>query len=139
MIGVGLIFRWYRSYALLPDDAVAVTHAPWQLGAAPFSDAPVDIRRSLAAAVRAGEITPQMRKSLEQKISTLPFSERRFPAEIQKARISQKAIDARSLLNLLRIYQKGGDWPKTEWRRPPIVHAWLDDLADSGLSLDSEI
>ena len=28
MIGVGLIFRWYRRFALLPDDAVAVLYGP---------------------------------------------------------------------------------------------------------------
>ena len=33
MIGTGLIYRWYRRYALLPDDAVAVTHGPRELGA----------------------------------------------------------------------------------------------------------
>ncbi len=142
MIGVGLIYRWYRRYPLLPDDAVALTHAPAALGHHALSDALVDIRRSLSAAVRAGEIDAATARRLADKAADLPFPDRRLTdlaaSELPEgprivSRVDQKARDAKALLRRLARHAEKSDWPRVAAARPPIVHAWLDDLRDSGL------
>ena len=79
MIGVGLVYRWFRRFPLLPDDAVAVTHAPAALGHQPLSAALVDIRRSVVAARRAGAIRREeaarlVREALASAISGTAFA-----------------------------------------------------------------
>lgn len=133
MIGVGLIYRWYRRFALLPDDAVAVTHAPAELGAHPLSDALIDIRRSLSAATRRGLLSRDDADAEAERIAALPFPDRHLPPSLEAARVGQKASDACALLNRLARHCKENDWPHIEAETPPIVHAWLDDLEDSGL------
>ena len=137
MRGTGLIYRWYRRHALLPDDAVAVTHAPAALGSQALSDALVDIRRSLAAARRRGLMTAETVRSETRRLAALPFAERRLPAEAEPARVEQKARDARALLRHMAEHARAG-WPSVAAPPPAIVHAWLDDLADAGLSLDPQ-
>lgn len=136
MIGVGLIYRWYRRFALLPDDAVAVTHGPAELGAPPLSDALVDIRRSLAAATRQGLMTRQTAQVQLDHLTAKPFTERHLPVQARPAQVFQKAQDARALLSRLNDCAITGTWPIPTVARPPIIHAWLDDLHDSGLQLE---
>ena len=139
MIGVGLIYRWFRRYALLPDDAVAVTHGPAALGSPALSDALVDIRRGLSAARRKGLLTADEADAHLERITALPFPERHLPEIARAVATSQKARDARSLLQLLSDHMTTGDWPEVSIEKPPIVHAWLDDLHDSGLRLDDDL
>lgn len=134
MQGIGLIYRWYRRYPLLPDDAVAVTHAPAALGSAPLSDALVDIRRSLAAARRRGLMTEAETKAETARATARAFPDRRLPPLAEPVRVSQKAADARALLTRLAHHSATG-WPTPATAAPAIVHAWLDDLRDSGLAL----
>jgi hypothetical protein len=136
MIGVGLIYRWYRRFALLPDDAVAVTHGPAALGSPPLSDALVDIRQSLSAARRQGLLTPQAARDHLAKITAQPFGARHVPQAAQPARVSQKAADARALLGQMARHARANDWPSPKTPPPPIIHAWLDDLRDSDLQLE---
>jgi len=135
MIGVGLIYRWYRRFALLPDDAVGVTHMPAALGSQPVSDALVDIRRTLRAAERAGTLSAAAARALAEAQTGLPFPERRVPPAAKAHAVSQKSRDARALLTRLATHQATGQWPTPPHPEVPIVHAWLDDLRDSGLSL----
>lgn len=135
MLGAGLIYRWYRRFHLLPDDAVAVTHGPAEIGSPPLSDALIDIRRALKAAQRAGNITAQERCDLEatERLKTFPL--RRIPSVAVEATASQKATDAKVLLRLLAGHAQRHDWPKPDATTPALVHAWLDDLADSDITL----
>lgn len=135
MIGVGLIFRWYRRFPLLPDDAVAVTHSPVGLGSRALSDALVDIRLSLKSALRQGIITPHTADDLLRRNTSQQFSERKMPRAIMPAIVAQKAADARLLLRVLADHIGRGRWPDVHTPKPPIVHAWLDDLHDSGIKL----
>ena len=135
MIGIGLIYRWYRLFALLPDDAVAVTHSPAELGSFPVSDALVDIRRSLSAARRLGLITSEIANAELARMTALPFADRQMPEAVGPAVVRQKAADARTLLCRLAGHGSRSDWPIPKVPQPAIVHAWLDDLRDSGLSL----
>lgn len=136
MIGTGLIYRWYRRFPLLPDDAVAVTHSPVEVGARALSDALVDIRRSLSAAMRQNLLTRAAAEAELRRITALPFPERHLPTAARKTAVFQKAKDARALLHRLAAHESTGKWPDvTGCPAPPIVHAWLDDLRDSGLQL----
>ena len=135
MIGVGLIYRWFRRFPLLPDDAVAVTHGPAELGSPPLSDAMVDIRRAISAARRAGALTPDRAKAQVARIAAQPFPDRVLPPELGPYRVAQKATDARKLLHVMARYAAQNTWPAPKTPAPPIVHAWLDDLRDSGIKL----
>ncbi len=53
MMGTGAIFTAFRRGLLVDDDEVAVLHAPAELGWRPLTEAMVDIRATLCAAVRA--------------------------------------------------------------------------------------
>ncbi|MCX7559239.1 TfuA-like protein [Sulfitobacter sp. F26204] len=135
MIGVGLIYRWYRRFALLPDDAVAVTHGPAALGAPALSDALVDIRRALSAATRQGLLSCDDAKAHLRHIKALPFAERHLPQVAGAAMPSQKAHDGAQLLHRMANHSVNDDWPATTCGMPPIVDAWLDDLSDGGIEL----
>lgn len=136
MIGVGLIFRWYRRFALLPDDAVAVTHGPAELGAPPLSDALVDIRRTITAARKAGALSTARAAEMAEAAAQSPFPQRHLPPDLATHRVRQKAADATRLLTLMAGYLASGAWPRPEGPPPPIVHAWRDDLRDSGIAPD---
>ena len=57
MLGVGAVFEAFRSGILEDDDEVAVEHGPAELGYPPVSEAMVDIRATLAAALRNGVVS----------------------------------------------------------------------------------
>src|SRR5688572_13608332 len=52
MIGVGLIYRWYRRYPFAPDDAVAVLHMPEELGSAAMTLSLIDFVQTVKQAER---------------------------------------------------------------------------------------
>jgi len=53
MVGIGRIFEWFRDGLLDADDEVAVAHGPADDGYRPVSEALVNIRATVAAAVAA--------------------------------------------------------------------------------------
>ena len=144
MIGVGLIYRWYRRVAMAPDDAVAVAHAPLELGAIAVSDALIDIRMILKRAVRRGVMPPEEAENLMARAAAQRFADRDLRRLLQGSlhadRVMalaaktdrQKAIDARALLSKLAEHARIGHWPAPTVAKPPVVHAWLDDLEASG-------
>lgn len=134
MIGVGLIYRWYRRYALLADDAVAVAHAPPQLGSAPLSVALVDIRRSVARAVRAGAVTAAAGAGLRAAAEATRFEDRQHLVA-PPWQVDQKRADATALLHRLAAHVAAGRWPQPIQPLPPITDAWTDDLAAAGLEV----
>ncbi|HXO03987.1 MAG TPA: TfuA domain-containing protein, partial [Stellaceae bacterium] len=56
MHGVGCIYQDFRDGVLQDDDEVAVLHGPEELGYPPVTEAMVNIRATLAAAMRDGVI-----------------------------------------------------------------------------------
>lgn len=145
MVGVGAVYRWVRRRPLAPDDAVAVAHAPPELGCRPLSDALVDIRRSLRAAERAGALSPALAVRIAAEARACPFPERRLEtlaervggpdarAAVAAHRRHRKADDARALLRRMAGHAERGDWPVPRTPPPAPVHAWLDDLAACGI------
>ncbi|WEX76256.1 TfuA-like protein [Sinorhizobium numidicum] len=104
MIGVGLIYRWYRRWrlalgrdaggkplhtfphpALAPDDAVAVHSGPPQLGFLPLTDSHIDLQRTFSALMRRNIITPGERDQLTTMARNMNFRERTIDAVLRAA------------------------------------------------------
>ena len=156
MRGFGQIYRWYRRYPLLPDDAVAVLHAPADLGSAALTHALVDIIQTVKSACRNGAIASDIAPTLCKSARRLNFRERTLEGvvaaacaknpEIDKEELTgallnswtaQKAKDAKVALHALRnqaISDLIGNNPV-----PPFVMttAFRRDLEHSGFNLGS--
>lgn len=153
MHGRGLIYRWYRRFPLAPDDAVAVLHAPAELGAGAITASLIDLRLRFRQARRAGRIPAGTEAALARAAGALHYSGRTLPAVLRKvagegirlsvddlapAGPSRKQADALLLLEELRDRQAKDDWP-TRPPGPPFVptDAFLHDLNEAGFSMDS--
>jgi hypothetical protein len=122
MEGVGAIYRAYRDGRFPPfddpfedDDEVAILHAPAEAGWIAASDAMVDLRATLAAALVTGAIGPEGCAALARRLKRLPFPERSHARLLREAaalpepgrgalewlrhhRVAQKRRDAEELL-----------------------------------------
>ena len=85
MIGVGLIFRWYRRFPLLPDDAVAVLHGPRELGSRALTRSLVDLTITVRHAERSGLIDRGTRLVLEGAARSLNFRDRTVAGMVDRA------------------------------------------------------
>jgi hypothetical protein len=156
MVGVGLIYHWYRSSALAGDDEVAQVLGPAELGFQPLSEALIEMRLTFRRAQRAGIISADLRRELEACAKGLFYRDRSFErvfalargaassewqqcldrlaAWLPDNRVQQKRRDALSLMQILAA----GQWRRPqEWRtgsRDLITGAWLHDLEQSGLA-----
>ncbi len=129
MRGHGRIYQAFRDGAFPPDleevfeddDEVAVIHGPAEMGYPVLSEAMVDIRATLAAAVEAGVIGAAGRRALAAAFKALNYRERRWdmlaqlsataaidPTEVEglqawlpDGRRAQKRDDALALLDHL--------------------------------------
>lgn len=127
MRGVGRIFDAYQAGrwpdeddAFEDDDEVAVIHAPAEAGGVPLSDAMVDLRASLDAAVDAGVVGRAGRNALLAVMKGLHFPDRSFArmeveargvlddavaerlcAWLVTGRVAQKRLDGLALLETM--------------------------------------
>jgi len=154
MVGVGLIFRWYRRYPYAPDDAVAILHGPVEAGSPALTQSLVDLRVTFRIAARRGVIDEPMRHALVKAASELNFRDRTIPAVLALARdrwpgamawarvnseallhafVSQKRTDALSALRIV------ADQLANDMLQPPetpgfsVTTAFLQDLEAAGL------
>jgi AraC-like DNA-binding protein len=116
MRGVGRIFEAFRDGVLDADDEVAVVHAPAELGFLPVSEALVDIRATVDAAIMAGVLRPADGLALIDRAKALFYADRSWDALLEPAggqtgefaewlpgnRVAQKRLDALALLESLR-------------------------------------
>ena len=86
MVGVGRIFEMYRDGILEEDDEVAVTHGPAESGYRQMSDALVDIRDRIEAAVKSGIIESDAGADIVAIVKALPYSMRSFRTAAESAR-----------------------------------------------------
>ncbi|WP_457090211.1 TfuA-like protein [Microvirga sp. P5_D2] len=86
MVGFGSIFSDYRSDRLEDDDAVAVEHGPPELGFLSLSEAMVDIRATLDAAVLNGVIDGHMKSRLLDHAKQQFYADRHWPELLKYAR-----------------------------------------------------
>ncbi len=153
MVGVGRIYRLYRSGRFTDDDEFAVIHAPHFLEFRPLSHAMVNIRYTLRRLSRLGGVDPAMARVLVQQMKTRHFSLRTDEALSQEIRhlctnanvdadpvirrfaseyVDVKRSDARTLVDYLAqephpvARPTTWDFPSTgHWRRQ-----FIRDIAD---------
>jgi hypothetical protein len=119
MIGIGRIFEMFRDGLLEDDDEVAVIHAPAEQGYIPMSEAMVNIRATLAAAVHCNVLSKESAKALETSAKDLYFPYRNYRnlleisqlecSELDRlgewlptGQIDQKRADANEMLETMR-------------------------------------
>ncbi|HLV65703.1 MAG TPA: TfuA-like protein [Polyangiaceae bacterium] len=120
MIGVGVVYHQFQSGELEDDDEVAVVHGPRERGYAAQSEALVNIRATLRAALSAGAIDSASEAALITAAKSLFYAERTFDTVIAASAIAtperrslqawlqehgpvdQKRSDAVSLLERMR-------------------------------------
>ncbi len=85
MVGVGLIYRWYRRWLLAPDDAVAVHSAPAELGFLPLTDSLVDLQRTFSSLMHRKVVTLEERNRLNGIAREINFRDRTMAAVMRAA------------------------------------------------------
>ena len=85
MIGVGQVYEWFAAGRLDADDEVAVRHAPAQGNWRPLSVPLVNVRATLAAAVRADVIDTCTAQAVLQRAQQLFYPERTWPTICRNA------------------------------------------------------
>jgi hypothetical protein len=153
MVGVGRIFRSFHTKELEDDDEVAVAHGPATSGYRALSEAMVNIRATLEAAVITRVLTPTSAEQLTAIAKALHYPERTF-AELlisggrsgipgpeltaleewlPGGAVNQKRNDAIDMLRAMRLFL-GADPPPFD---PPFAfehtEAW-----EAACILDSE-
>jgi hypothetical protein len=107
MVGVGRIFEQYRSGALDADDEVAVAHLAAEQGYKRASDALVDIRATLEAAVAGGACPSILADELVADAKAMFYADRNWRALLAAARARGAAVDSlETWLTTGRVDQK---------------------------------
>jgi hypothetical protein len=132
MEGVGAVYEAYARGEIEADDEVAVAHAPAEQGYRASSEAMVNIRATLRAAVAAEAISPAAGASLERIAKSLFYADRSYPlllsqaarggvaageiealqAFLPRGRVNQKRLDAIAMLRVMRERCSGEVAPK---------------------------
>lgn len=94
MVGVGRVFELFRDGLLEDDDEVAVAHGPAESGYQPLSEAMVNLRDRLEAAVAAGLLDPAGAAQVVARLKALPYPSRSFEAAATLARELGRGHDA---------------------------------------------
>ena len=116
MRGVGNVYRAYADGLLEDDDEVAVAHAGAEHGFRALSDAMVDVRATLAAAVAAGVVGGATADLLLARVKSTFYAERALVAALDRGneehdrlrawlpdgRVERKREDAFELLQAMR-------------------------------------
>ncbi|MEZ2131027.1 MULTISPECIES: TfuA-like protein [unclassified Sinorhizobium] len=145
MVGVGLIYRWYRRWPLTPDDAVAVQSAPAELGFLPLTDSLIDLQRTFSHLMRRNVITTAERDLLTSLARRTNFRDRsmttilreaKWPANrltaLRKEMVRQKKIDA--LLALKMAHELATQQNKESVEKFFITtNTFIRDLDSSGI------
>ena len=86
MKGVGQIYQAFRDGILDDDDEVAVLHGPEELGYPALTEAMVNIRATLAAAVRDGVLEPSTAEALTSIAKAMFYKGRTWRAVLRLAK-----------------------------------------------------
>lgn len=107
MFGVGAIFRDYRDGVLTDDDEVALIHGPVELDHPALSLPMVDLRATLAHAVRQGVLDPQAADDLAAKQKAVFYRQRNWPDLL--AQLAPERPELADWLARNRVEQKRAD------------------------------
>jgi hypothetical protein len=83
MVGLGTIYEDYEAGRLIDDEAVALVHAPQELGWLPLSVPWVDYQPTVDGIFRNGQISTVEYKKLLLAGRSLHFSERTYPKAVE--------------------------------------------------------
>jgi hypothetical protein len=145
MVGVGAVFEAFRAGGIEDDDEVAIAHGPAAEGYRALSEAAVNIRATLAAAVAAGVIGTYGAQGLLATAKALPYEQRSYPTIVAAAarrvpapdlarfnswwptgRIDQKQRDAVALLEALKAFLATEPGPKKVDFEVELTDAWRE-------------
>lgn len=132
MVGVGRIFADYHAGKLMDDDEVALAHGPRECEYMPVSVPMVNIRYTLANAVREGVTSEENGQQVIEIAKSLYYPRRTYKRVINHARrakvndqelnslsewlatgqVDQKHIDAIEMLSLIRRFVQTNKTPK---------------------------
>ena len=93
MQGFGVVFEWYRDRLIEGDDEVALLHASEDFGYRGFSVPLVNIRYTLAQAVKEGQLNPELERSLIDYVKSLPYPTRTFESVLESPILNDVAAD----------------------------------------------
>jgi hypothetical protein len=144
MIGVGEVFRAFHLGEIDDDDEVAVSHAAAEHGFRPLSDAMVNIRATIRAAIKACIVSQSTAERLLSLAKSLPYAERSFRRlgvvalesgiEAEEARawseftrtnvVDQKGLDAAMLLRFMASFLAASPPPVRPRFRFEHTDAW---------------
>ncbi len=144
MVGVGVVYQAYRDGALEDDDEVAVAHAAPEHEFRPLSEAMVNIRATLRAAVAAKVIAQATEAALLDLGKRQFYAERSYPTLLEQAaaqgldagelralgdwlpagKVDQKRSDALALLSHLRAWAAGNPGRKQVEFRFEATDSW---------------
>jgi len=148
MQGLGAIYEAYRNGSLEDDDEVTIAHGAPEDGFKPISEAMVNLRATVVAAVKSGVVTKQTGDLLLTLAKSRFYAERSLAAAMQDAasagvaaaelsalrawlpngRVDQKAADARLLLRHIREWRQSKPKPlRVNYRLEP-TDAWLEAI-----------
>jgi hypothetical protein len=121
MIGVGLVYREFRSGGLTDDDEVAVLHGPAELDYVPVTEAMVNVRSTVDCALQSGIVEPKVAAILVSAAKSLFYKDRtyeliltraaerglaseeldRFADWLPHGKVDQKRLDAEEMLGAI--------------------------------------
>jgi len=117
MRGIGRVYEAFRDGALEDDDEIAVLHGPEELGYPGVTEAMVDIRATVTAAVSDGVITAERASALIAAAKGLFYKERTYAAVLRhlpereraafadwlpQGRVDRKRLDAEAMVAAIR-------------------------------------
>jgi hypothetical protein len=131
MQGIGRVYEAYRDGMLEDDDEVAVLHGPEELGYPPLTEAMVNIRATLDAALCGGVVAGDLADRLTAIAKGLFYKERSWEVVLERAataglpagqlraladwlpsgRIDRKRLDAEAMLAAIRAHLAVGAPP----------------------------
>lgn len=155
MVGVGEIFEAFQRGELEDDDEVTVAHGDAESGYRQNSEAMVNIRWTLRAAVRAGVLSDPTRELLEREAKALHYDRRDLRAVLQRierssrlgselttlrdwlpsGRVDQKRLDARASLKHVASLALRGIGKKTVQHRLAETEGWHTLFAETAAAL----
>jgi len=144
MVGVGAIFEAYRDGVLEDDDEVAIVHRDAENGFRPSSEAMVNIRATLVAAVRETIVSQATADVIVGQAKALFYPNRhygtilrlalesgaiaedidRLAAWLPSGVVDQKRLDAEAMLRQLADFSSGSPGPKVVRYRFQHTDAW---------------
>jgi hypothetical protein len=95
MKGVGQIYENFRDGVLQDDDEVAVLHGPEALGYVVLTEAMVNVRATVEAAVRAGVVEPAAAAAMTGVAKALFYKNRTYSAIVKAAADIEEADRSR--------------------------------------------